>query len=95
MDKEKLSERPELDWYKDEIHHPNGSTEDRWRHNEYVEDLNRFIDQQGNQIEKLKAILRKTNIDVWKSGSGEWTAGTGVEWTPTEGEIKLIKELKP
>ena len=52
-------ERPELDNYKDEIHHPNGSIEDQWRHNEYVEDLNKYT----YSIEaNLKGISNMTNI---------------------------------
>lgn len=45
-------ERPDIDNYKDEIHHPNGSVEDRWRHNDYVEDLNKYIDH----LEELKLL---------------------------------------
>jgi len=43
-------ERPDLDDYKDEIHHPNGQIEDQWRHGEYVEDLEKYVDYLEKQF---------------------------------------------
>ena len=53
-------ERPDIDCYKDEIHHPNGQIEDRWRHNEYVEDLEKYVDYLESQVSNvvLDAVIK-------------------------------------
>ncbi len=51
-------ERPELSDYKDEIHHHNGTTEDRWRYNEYAEDLGKHI----NHLEKYISHLESKEL---------------------------------
>lgn len=55
-------ERPKLVNYKDEIHHPNGFIEDRYMHNEYVEDLEKYVDYLESKL--------KNNGDVSGSESG-------------------------
>jgi hypothetical protein len=44
-------ERPDYTDYKDEIHYPNGQIEDQYRENDYVEDLNLYIDHLEKQLE--------------------------------------------
>jgi uncharacterized protein YaaN involved in tellurite resistance len=65
-----MEQRPELDDYKDEIHHPNGSIEDVWRHNDYVEDLNKYVDhleqQKRELIETIDNIHSAANNALYK-----------------------------
>jgi hypothetical protein len=49
-------ERPDLDDYKDEIHHPNEVIEDIWRHSDYVDDLNKYIDHLEKKVLALSIL---------------------------------------
>jgi len=55
-------ERPELDNYKQEIHHPNGTIEDVWDGTKYVDDLNKYLDflegktKDDSEISKVKWV---------------------------------------
>lgn len=50
--------RPELDDYKDEIHHPNGSIEDVWHHGDYSNDLEKYVDY----LEERSLLTRNTSM---------------------------------
>ena len=70
-------ERPDIDCYKDEIHHPNGQIEDRWRHNEYVEDLEKYIEHLESKVNNVVSddVSNCSSCDrLWNNMEGDnWT----------------------
>ncbi len=49
-------ERPELNDYKEEIHYPNGQTEDVYNEKKYVNDLNAYIEHLEKQLALFEVV---------------------------------------
>ena len=75
-------ERPDLDDYKDEIHHPNGQIEDQWRDGEYDDDLEKYVDH----LEKQLALFGVSGSFSAEDMEEAYNDGAGIN-TPRDFDI--------